>query len=377
MRIAHVTDVYLPRLGGVELQVRDLAAHQRRLGHDPLIVTTTPGGPGHDEGSVIRVGRGAAVGPYRAVRARTLATVLRAHRIEAVHAHVSVLSPLAWSAAGLAGTTGLPTVVSVHSMWHDLAPAMRSYLRVRAAARWPVVWAAVSTAAASAVRHALAGPPVTVLPNGIDPAAWLMPIGPREPAVPEVVSVMRMVRRKRPRALLRTLLALRAQYPGRFRATLVGGGPLLPRLQHDIAAAEAEHDIRLTGPLDRPAIRTLLAGADLYIAPALRESFGIAALEARSAGVPVLARAGSGVADFVRDGVEGWLVHSDEHLYATAAALLDEARPGRGAEPGRLATVARHNRTVAPLVHWDAVLERADALYAAAGARKATIRALR
>ena len=33
MRIAHVTDCYLPRLGGIEMQVRALAAHQ--LAADP------------------------------------------------------------------------------------------------------------------------------------------------------------------------------------------------------------------------------------------------------------------------------------------------------------------------------------------------------
>ncbi|MER7004204.1 glycosyltransferase family 4 protein [Dactylosporangium sp. NPDC000555] len=374
MRIAHVTDVYLPRLGGVELQVHDLASRQYTIGHETFVLTTTaptassrPAALG--DVPVLRVGRDAAglgAGPYRTFGVRALGEVLRAHGVEAVHAHVSAFSPLAWTAARLAAAGGPPTVVSVHSMWHDIAPLVHRFARWQNAAAWPVQWAAVSSAAASAVREALDGTPVAVLPNGIDPAAWLLPArgpaaGPAARAgVPTLISVMRMVRRKRPKALLRTLFALRESHPGRFRAVLVGDGPLLPGLRREIAAAGAGADIHLTGALDRTAIRALLASADVYVAPAPRESFGIAALEARSAGLPVVARAGSGVADFIRHGVEGWLVQSDDELRATLGGLLDE--------PGRAAAVAWHNRAVAPVVRWDTVLDAADALYARAAA---------
>jgi len=357
MRIAHVTDVYLPRLGGVELQVHDLAGRQRANGHATIVLTTTPGPAGD---TVVRLGHDAftvGLGPYRAVRDHALSQALHAHGVDAVHAHVSAFSPLAWAAARTAASSRIPTVVSVHSMWHDLAPLVRRYARWQAAGAWPVAWAAVSTAAAAAVRDALDGAPVAVLPNGIDPAAWRLPPVPRADGVPTIVSVMRMVRRKRPRALLRTLLGLSE----RFRAVLVGDGPLLPGLRREVDAAGARADITLTGALDRHQIRDLLAGADLYLAPAPRESFGIAALEARSAGLPVVARAGSGVADFIEHGVEGWLVQSDAELRSTVDGLL--------ADPVRLAVVGRHNRGVAPRVHWRAVLDAADALYAGAAGK--------
>ena len=44
MRIAHVSDCYLPRLGGIELHVHDLALRQAAAGHDVTVITTT-GGP--------------------------------------------------------------------------------------------------------------------------------------------------------------------------------------------------------------------------------------------------------------------------------------------------------------------------------------------
>ena len=41
MRILHVTDTYLPTLGGIELHIHDLAAQQRAAGHLVTIATST------------------------------------------------------------------------------------------------------------------------------------------------------------------------------------------------------------------------------------------------------------------------------------------------------------------------------------------------
>jgi glycosyltransferase involved in cell wall biosynthesis len=357
MRIAHVSDVYLPRLGGIELQIHDLVARQRLRGHDPMVLTATPGAESALRLNVARPG----IGAYRLVPDRVVERWLRERTIDVVHAHVSAFSPLAWAAARAAARLGVPAVVSVHSMWDDIVPLLRRYARWQGAAQWPVVWAAVSTAAAVAVRQVLDGSPVVVLPNGIDPGAWLVPVARSGGDIPTLVAVMRMVRRKRPGALVRLLLALHTTHPGRFRAVLAGDGPVLPGLRRDVSAAGADAAIRLTGALDRSAIKALLATADLFLAPASLESFGIAALEARSAGLPVVARAKTGVADFIEHGVEGWLAQSDDDFHVIVAGLLDE--------PGRMTTVARHNRAVAPKITWDAVLDAADELYDTAAQR--------
>ncbi len=365
MRIAHVSDVYLPRLGGVELQMHDLATRQRRHGDETFILTTTAARDGDvGEVPVLRLGTGRiGVDPHRRVPGHELLTALRTTGAQLVHAHISIFSPLAWTAVRLAAAAGLPTVVSVHSMWHDRLPLLHRYARWHGAAQWPVVWTAVSTAAADAVSTALDGTPIAVLPNGIDPGDWRNPSPPPVSSMLTLISVMRMVRRKRPLALLDMLLDLQIAHPGRFRAVLVGDGPLLPRLRRRAGTSKSGHHIRLTGALSRPEIRRVLSSGDLYVSPAPRESFGIAALEARTAGLPVLARADSGTADFIRPGVEGWLADSDEDLASTIARLL--------ADPSRLAAVAAHNRRTTPPMQWRAVLGAAEALYAAATDRRA------
>jgi glycosyltransferase involved in cell wall biosynthesis len=365
MRIAHVSDVYLPRVGGVELQVHDLATRQRLRGDEAFILTTTaPGDGAVGAVPVLRLGAGRiGAGPHRRVPGHELMAALHTCAAQLVHVHISIFSPLAWAAVRLAAAADLPTVVSVHSMWHDTLPLLRRYARWHRAAQWPVLWTAVSTAAAQAVSTALDGTPVAVLPNGIDPRDWQNPSPPPASSVPTLISVMRMVRRKRPLTLLDMLLALQARHPGQFRAVLVGDGPSLPRLRRRADTSDSGHCIRLTGALSRPEIRRVLSCGYLYVSPAPRESFGIAALEARTAGLPVLARADSGTADFIRPGVEGWLAESDEDLASTITRLL--------ADPSRLTAVARHNRRTTPPMQWPAVLDAAQALYAAASDKRA------
>jgi glycosyltransferase involved in cell wall biosynthesis len=92
------------------------------------------------------------------------------------------------------------------------------------------------------------------------------------------------------------------------------------------------------------------------------ESFGIAALEAAAAGLPVLGRRGTGLAEFVGDGAGGLLVDSDEAL---ARALV-------GLAAGRTAVAPAHRDAVAAM-SWPAVVARTRALYARAGTRDAAL----
>jgi glycosyltransferase involved in cell wall biosynthesis len=62
----------------------------------------------------------------------------------------------------------------------------------------------------------------------------------------------------------------------------------------------------------------------VFLAPARREAFGLAALEARSVGIPVIARTDTGVADFITDQREGLLGHGAPGLTAALIRLLTD-----------------------------------------------------
>ncbi len=379
MRIAHISDCYLPRLGGIEVQVHSLAQHQLAAGHVVEVITATP--PARHDRTSFEVVDGVPVRRltidlpfelpvYPRVGREITALLEQARRsgaaYDAVHLHTGVISPFAYGALPALIRAGVPTVVTVHSMWGSPWGPARLTMRLAHAmtrwSRWPIVVSAVSSAAASAVRE-VAGPgvPVRVIANGIDPAQWVVDPEPRTPQDDVLlVAVMRMAPRKRCLPLLRMLEQVREQLPASvgLRAMVIGDGPRRGAMRRYLRRHAMADWVQLPGRWERPAIRELYRRADLFVAPADLESFGIAALEARTAGLPVIAKAGTGVGEFVVDTVEGVLAPTDHDLVAALVALA-------GSAPRR-AAMAEHNRAVAPSTTWPAVLAQCEAAYAAA-----------
>jgi glycogen synthase len=177
-----------------------------------------------------------------------------------------------------------------------------------------------------------------------------------------VVAAMRLAARKRPIAVLEVAAAAREIVPAEvpFTVELMGEGPERRRLEHFAAAHGMGKWLRLPGRVTRDELRRRYWEADVYLTPARLEAFGIAALEARTAGLPVLARSGTGVADFVEDGVHCILAHDDEALAEALAQLVLDDR--------LRADMACHSATTPPPQSWPAVVRLVEAEYARAGA---------
>jgi glycosyltransferase involved in cell wall biosynthesis len=201
--------------------------------------------------------------------------------------------------------------------------------------------------------------PISVLPNGVQPELWRCQRLPRRPDRVVLVSVMRLAARKRPMQLLAMLRAARAQLPPELRleAKIIGSGPKLAAMTNYLRKHRMDW-VELTGQLDQPAIRRVFADADLYLSPATLESFGIAALEARCAGLPVIAFAGTGVSDFISHGRNGLLVADD-------AGMVEAIRELAGSESRRAALTA-HNLGTESGFCWDSVLRSCAEVYATA-----------
>jgi len=372
MRIAHVTDCYLPRLGGIEMQVHDLATRQRSGGHETTVITQTPERPGEgtsppDPQWVRRVDSAVSQPLIRPLAAGlSVGELLTGDRFDLVHVHASLISPFSMLAARAASRAGVPTLVTVHSLWARTGPAPDIAWGLVGHAGWPVVWSAVSQTAAGQVARTLSsGSAVAVLPNGIDVQAWRTAAAPRPANTVTIASVMRLTRRKRPMPLLRMLKRLRDRVSPNIglRAVIIGDGPLRDAMAGYLRSRGMDSWVSMPGRLERPDIREIFSHSDLYVAPAVLESFGIAALEARTAGLPVIATRNGGVGEFITDGSEGFLTGSDDEMvHALTALVHDHHTRGR---------IAAHNSAVLPPVSWPSVLERADVLYAAAIQRAA------
>ncbi len=372
MRILHASDAYLPKQGGIEIQVSDLARRQAEAGHDVTVLTCAPDVSGRRRKTGVgvpvpeRPAPGGAVPelrvgiPWWAVRAanQQVYAVLRRQRPDVVHAHLSVLSPLSILVVRAASRERVPVVVTLHSLWWLATPLYALAHVLLRWGRWPVVWTAVSELAATPLRRIVGRRgEVAVVPNGVEPGDWRVSPVVRDPREVLAVSVMRFEPRKRPLALLRVLRRARRQLPDgvRLRLVVVGEGPLQSRVERLVRRHGLEAEVELPGRLDRAGIRELYRRADVYIAPATLESFGIAALEARCAGLPVLARSRTGIADFVTPEVDGLLSASDRGM------ATDLARVAADIELRERLT--RHNRAVRPPAGWGEVLQSCDLAY--------------
>jgi glycosyltransferase involved in cell wall biosynthesis len=351
MRIALISDVYLPRLGGIEMHVHDLAVQLQRAGHTVTVFTITPAASPVNDIPVLRLpSLGGVPTSSEALRDR-----LASGQYDVVHAHTSFFSPLAWSATRIAAELGLLAVITLHSL-----PAPTGVLLPWLLARvdrdfgTQVRWTAVSEVVARRLRKALPHREVAVLHNGIDPEAWRQPPQADHPLT--IVSTMRLTQRKRPDALLKTLRDIRRRVPLEvpLRAVVIGAGPQAAAITRT-ARRLALDWVEFPGRLTRYEIQQAYLSADIYLAPAELESFGVAALEARCAGLAVVAMAAGGIGEFVRDGVEGFLVDDHRAMAEVTSRLLTDLP--------LLRKLQEHNRSTLPTMTWRSVIGRHVALY--------------
>jgi glycosyltransferase involved in cell wall biosynthesis len=167
---------------------------------------------------------------------------------------------------------------------------------------------------------------------------------------------MRLTKKKRGATLLRAFAKLRKRVPElTFSLRIVGDGPERPRLERLARKLRIKDQVFFFGFRTREQIRDLFADADVFVLPANREAFGIAALEARTAGLPVVAMADTGLADFINDGREGLLAKSDAHLVEQLTRISrDKALREQ---------IAESNRDRLPPLGWQGVIARHVRLY--------------
>jgi glycosyltransferase involved in cell wall biosynthesis len=357
MRVVFLTHNY-PRdsgdLAGAFLHPLALALRDR--GHDVRVVAPSDAGQGGrsalDGVPVTRVryaspGREryaytgrmqeAVTSPAGLLALRALhAALRRATRAEAagaggevvVHAHW-------WLPGGLAAPPELPCVVTLHGTDARLIARHRvTALVARRVLRPPRVVTAVSWAVAELAAGALARP--------ID-AEHVCPMPVTEAPRPSrggkgIVFVGRLTDQKR--------LPLALEALGRLPAvtlTIVGDGPARPGLEAAARKAGLTDRVRFVGRVAPDQVAGYLEDADAFVFPAVAEGFGLAAIEALLAGVPVVAcRDGGGVLDALAvDGAGVVVDPSAEALAGAIGSLIGSAAARESAHAAGLAWHAR------------------------------------
>ncbi|MGQ0829941.1 MAG: N-acetyl-alpha-D-glucosaminyl L-malate synthase BshA [Bacteroidota bacterium] len=108
---------------------------------------------------------------------------------------------------------------------------------------------------------------------------------------------------KRVEDVLHVFDKVRKQMPAKL--ILVGDGPERPAIEKLCRELDTCNDVRSLGKITNP--EQVLAIADLFILPSETESFGLAALEAMAAKVPVISTNSGGLPEVNKNGISGYM----------------------------------------------------------------------
>lgn len=136
-----------------------------------------------------------------------------------------------------------------------------------------------------------------------------------------IVFVGRLVPYKGPDLLLEAAESLLRE--DRARLTIVGDGPLMASMRAAAAERGVQDKVRFTGWVDHQQVQHLLAAADVFAFPSIREFGGAAPLEAMAVGVPAIVVDYGGPGEIVTEDT-GWLLPlgTRANLAAELRALL-------------------------------------------------------
>jgi N-acetyl-alpha-D-glucosaminyl L-malate synthase BshA len=105
----------------------------------------------------------------------------------------------------------------------------------------------------------------------------------------------------------------------RSKLVMIGDGPEKAPAEQLVRDLGIERDVLFLGNQD--CMEELLPLADVFLLPSRSESFGLVALEAMSAEVPVVASTAGGLPEVIDHGSTGYL-HDPDHIAGFVASVL-------------------------------------------------------
>ncbi|APE18934.1 glycosyltransferase [Mycolicibacterium pallens] len=331
MRVAQVANFYGPRSGGLRTAVDRLGAEYCAAGHEVFLIV--PGSTATHttlSSGVTRITVPAKQIPftagYRAVMPAPVTTLLERLAPDAIE--VSDRFTLR-SLGGWGARHGVTTVMISHErldrltgqvMPKRLARWIADTANRRTAANYDTVLCTTSFAREEFDR--IGATNVMTVPLGVDldtfhPNRFCAHTRNRWAAPGQVLLVHcgRLSVEKRADRSIDALAALRDSGVD-ARLVIAGDGPMRARLQRQATRLPVD----FTGFIDsRSAVATLLASADVALAPGPHETFGLAALEALACGTPAVVSRTSALTEILTSD-SGACADNDPHAIAAAVA---------------------------------------------------------
>lgn len=348
-----VTNTFTPHVGGVARSVQRFTDEYRKLGHSVCVVA--PGVPGKKYVEDINTIRVPAVEDvlgssfYLPVLSKNMEANVRLVSAmfypDIVHAHHPFL--LGTLARRLSDLFNKPLLFTHHTMYEQyshvlsknaaLVPEMLKNVATEYANMCDCV-IAPSISTREIIRTRGVRTPIKVLPTGVDVAkfetgvknTWRARLG-----IPKDAPVLGYVGRLTPEKNLDFLADATKRVLNKFKKVhflVVGDGTAKARMESRLRQTPRVH---FTGSLSGQSLIDAYHAMDTFVFSSFSETQGMVLTEAMAAGLPVVAVEAPGVADVLKNDVNGYMLPTqDATLFSRAcvAALRNKARLSKGAK---------------------------------------------
>ena len=275
--------------------------------------------------------------PYTLALAAKLAEVADEADLDILHAHYAVPHAVcAYLARQVSCSKKLRVATTLHGTDITLVGADQSF---RTLTRFGIDMSDGVTAVSEFLRRRTVEVfgterRIDVIPNFVDTTRFAPgrdASSHREKLVPKgekvLVHISNFRQSKRAPDVVRAFAAIRREVPAVL--LMVGDGPDRTRSREVAVELKVERHVRFLGQVDD--VEDVLSSADLFLLASVNESFGLAALEAMSMGVPVIATNAEGLPELIRDGETGYLVPVGDVVRMARRAVEVLSSPGRHA----------------------------------------------
>lgn len=337
MRIALVTETFLPKVDGIVTRLRHTINHLQQ-GGDQVLVIAPDGGVTEYKGAKVYGVSGMPLPLYPELKLAlprpSIGEELEAFQPDLIH----IVNPAVLGLAGLyyAKMMKLPLIASYHT---HLPQYLQHYgMGALEGVLWEFLKAAHNQAelnlcTSTAMMEELSGhgiERVALWQRGVDTELFRPGLRSQQmrnhlsqgnPDDPLLLYVGRVSAEKQIDEIKPILEAI----PG-ARLAIVGDGPSRESLQKYFA----DTPTHFVGYLEGETLGAAYASADAFVFPSRTETLGLVLLEAMAAGCPVVAARSGGIPDIVTDGVNGYLFDPKDPKGAiTATQKLLQARSER------------------------------------------------
>ena len=313
MRVALVTESFLPSLNGVTNSVLRVVETLKAQGHEVLIVAPTSELPEH-EGFPVVTSPFVPLGGFPvAIPTPAISQTLDRFAPDLIHAAAPFW--LGGQSIAYAAKKGIPSVAVYQT---DLAGYMERYglefagpilEAITAAIHRPATISLAPTQDGKDFLHKIGIDAVELWGRGVDAelfhperrtSASIRAL--RERFAPDGERIIGYVGRLAPEKQVARLIEV-CGIPN-TRVVIVGDGPDRPELEDRFAG----YPVTFTGRLSGEELADAYAAMDVFVHCGTEETFGQTIQEAHASGLPVIAPSKGGQRHLIREGIDGYLV---------------------------------------------------------------------